>query len=191
MKTYVETKTTTNAIPLLQTTAAMILKSQDQRTHIWCHHSDTYHQQPLATATSDNGRLINIIPSTSIEEPLGEVRLQKYVQFKEYQRLHLGKKKSQENPDFYPPNTCILMGDSILNGVIERNLTNDWSIKVKKFPRATVNNLQHHALRITWKEAKYLIIHARINDTVKFTSRDILNKLLQLKFFILEKFPGA
>ena len=72
----------------------MILKSQDQRTHIWCHHNGTSHQHLLATTTSDNGRSINIIPSTSIEEQLGEVRLQKDVQFKEYQRLHLGKKES-------------------------------------------------------------------------------------------------
>ena len=40
------------------------------------------------TATSDNEKSINVIPSISIEEQLREVRLQKYVQFKEYQRLH-------------------------------------------------------------------------------------------------------
>ena len=40
-------KTTTTAIRLLQTTTAMILKFQDQRIHIWRHHSGTYYQQPL------------------------------------------------------------------------------------------------------------------------------------------------
>ena len=42
-------KTKTTAIPLLQTTAViiMILKSQDQRIHIWCHHSGTYYRKPL------------------------------------------------------------------------------------------------------------------------------------------------
>ena len=41
-------KTTTNAIPLLQTTTViMILKFQDQRIHIWRHHSGIYYQQPL------------------------------------------------------------------------------------------------------------------------------------------------
>ena len=62
----------TTAIPLLQTTAAiMILKPQDQRIHIWHHHSETYYQQP--------------------REQLREARLQKDVQNKEYQRLHLEK----------------------------------------------------------------------------------------------------
>ena len=40
------------------------------------------------TTTSDNERSISIIPSILIEEQLREVRLQKDVQVKEYQRLH-------------------------------------------------------------------------------------------------------
>ena len=62
-----------------------------------------------STTTSDNGKSINIIPSISIEEQLREVRLQKDVQFKEYQRLHLKKKKLEEKPDTYPANTCVLI----------------------------------------------------------------------------------
>ena len=42
-------------------------------------------------------------------------------------------------------------------------------------------------LPIIRKQPKYLII----NDAVKFTSRDILNKLLQLKSFIQEKLPDV
>ena len=82
------------------------------------------------------------------------------------------------------------MGDSILNGVIERNSSNNRSVKIRKFPRATVDYLQHHVLHIQ-KQPKYLIIHAGTNDAVKSTSTDILNKLLQLKSFIQEKLPDA
>ena len=39
--------------------------------------------------------------------------------FKEYQRLYSEKKKLEEKPDTCPPNTYVLMGDSILNGVID------------------------------------------------------------------------
>ena len=119
------------------------------------------------------------------------MRLQKDVQFKEYQRLHSEKEKLEEKSDTYPPNTCVLMGDSILNGVIERNFSNDRSVKVRKFPGATVDDLRHHALPIIRKQPKYIIIHTGTNDAVKFTSRDILNKLLQVKSFIQEKLPDA
>ena len=65
------------------------------------------------TTASDNGKSINVISSISIEEQLREVRLQKKgAQFKKYQRLHSEKKKLEEKPDTYPPNTCVLMGDS-------------------------------------------------------------------------------
>ena len=85
----------------------------------------------------------------------------------------------------------ILNGDSILNDVIERNLSNERSVKVRKFPGAIVDDLHHHALPIIRKQPKHLIIYAGTNDAVKFTSRDILNKLLQLKSFIQEKLPDA
>ena len=43
-----KTQTAKTAIPLLETTAAiMVLKSQDQIIHIWHHHSGTYYQQTL------------------------------------------------------------------------------------------------------------------------------------------------
>ena len=86
------------------------------------------------TTASDNGKSINVISSISIEEQLHEVRLQKDAQFKEYQRLHSEKKKLEEKPDTYPLNTCVLMGDSILNGVIERNLSNDRMIRLESSP---------------------------------------------------------
>ena len=92
------------------------------------------------------------------------MRLQKDVQFKEYQGLHSGKKKFEEKPDNYPSNTCALMGDSILNDVIERNLLNDRSVKVRKFPGATVDDLRHHALPIIGKPPKSWNIHAGTKD---------------------------
>ena len=119
------------------------------------------------------------------------MRLEKDTQFKEYQRLYSEKKKLEEKTDTYPSNTCVLMGESLLNGVIERNLTNDGSVKVSKFPGATVDDLRHHALPIIWKQPKSLIIPAGTNDAVQFTSIYILNKLLQLKSFIQEKLPDA
>ena len=60
--------------------------------------------------------------------------------------MYSEKKNLEEKPDTYPPDTCVLMGDSILNSAIERNLSNDRSVKVRKFPEATVDDLRHHAL---------------------------------------------
>ena len=79
------------------------------------------------------------------------MRLQKDSQFNENQRLHFETKKLEEKSDTYPPDTCVLIGDSILNSVIEENLSNDPSVKGRTFPGATVDGLRHHALPITGK----------------------------------------
>ena len=58
-----------------------------------------------------------------------KVRLQRDVQFIKNIKLHLGKKKLEKKPNTHARNTCVLMGDSNLNRVIERNLSNDQSVK--------------------------------------------------------------
>ena len=83
------------------------------------------------------------------------------------------------------------MDDSILNGVIESSLSNDRSVKVRNFPGATVEDLRHHTVLINRKQPMFLIAHAGTNNTFKFVTRDILNKLLQLKSFIQKKLPDA
>ena len=85
------------------------------------------------------------------------------------------------------------MGKYMLNSVIQRNLSNDSSVPVRKFPGATVDDLWHHALPIIRKQPKSLIINAGTNDAVKCTSGVILNKLLQLsvKSFIQKRLPDG
>ena len=61
------------------------------------------------TTTSGNGRSINVIPSISVEEQLREARLQKNVQFKEYQRL-LGKEKVRGKTRYLPTKYLYLNG---------------------------------------------------------------------------------
>ena len=39
---------------------------------------------------------------------------------KEHQRQHSEKKKMEEKPNTYLPNTCALMGDAVLNCKIEK-----------------------------------------------------------------------
>ena len=62
------------------------------------------------TATSDNGRSIHVIPRISIKEQLREVRLQKGVQFKEYQTLHSETKKVRGKTRYLPTKYLCLNG---------------------------------------------------------------------------------
>ena len=88
-----------------------------------------------------------------------------------------------------PPGTCVIIGDSILNGLIEENLSKQHNVRIRKFPGATVDDLNYHVHPILRKKPKHIIIHIGTNDATHSTSREILDKLLKLKTLIKETLP--
>ena len=80
------------------------------------------------------------------------------------------------------------MGDSILNGPIEENLSKQPNVRIRKFPQATVDDL-YHVHPILHKKPKHIIFHIGTNDATHSTSREILVKLLKLKTLIKETLP--
>ena len=81
------------------------------------------------------------------------------------------------------------MGDSILNGLIEEILFKQHNVRIRKFPGATVDDLNCHVHVILRKKPKHIIVHIGTNDATRSTSREILDKLLKLKTLIKETLP--
>ena len=54
------------------------------------------------------------------------------------------------------------------------------SVKARHFPGSTVDDMNHHITQISRKKASHLIIHVGTNDAPSSTSRENLNKLLNL-----------
>ena len=70
------------------------------------------------------------------------MRLQKKREFNKYQSQQ--RDKISQGQDIYSPGTCIIMEYSILNGLIEENLSKQHNVRIRKLPGATVDNLNHH-----------------------------------------------
>ena len=81
------------------------------------------------------------------------------------------------------------MGDSILNGLTEENLSKQHNVRIRKFPGATVDDLNYRVYPILRKKPKHIIVHIGTNDVTRSTSREILDKLLKLKALIKETLP--
>ena len=60
-------------------------------------------------------------PKINLKQQLEQVRLQKKLEYNNYQSQQRDKISSDQ--DLYPPGTCVIIGDSILNGLIEENLS--------------------------------------------------------------------
>ena len=81
-------------------------------------------------------------PKLNIKQQLEQVRLQKKLEYNNYQSQQWDKISNDQ--DIYPPETCVVIGDLILNGIIEENLSKQHSGRIRKFPGATVDDLNYH-----------------------------------------------
>ena len=126
-------------------------------------------------------------PTINLKQQLEQVRLQKNLEFNNYQSQQ--RDKISNDQDIYPTGTCVIIGDSILNGLIEENLSKQLNVRIRKFLGATVDGLSYHLHPILCRKPKHIIIHIVTNDATRSTSREILDKLLKLKTFIKETLP--
>ena len=97
--------------------------------------------------------------------------------------------KISNDQDIYTPGTSVITGDWILNGLIEENIPKQHHVRIRKFPGATVDDLNYHIHPILRKKPKHIIIHRRTNDAIHSTFREILDKLLKLKTLTKETLP--
>lgn len=74
-----------------------------------------------------------------------------------------------------------MSGDSTLNGTREGNLSKEQTVKLKRSLRASVEDIQDHALLIIQKKPRYMTIHAGTNHPSRSNSRKICSRFLQLK----------
>ena len=92
----------------------------------------------------------------------------------------------------YPDSTAIIIGDSILNDIIQERFSRKGRVvKVLNFRGATVDDMKHHVILLLRKEPSFIIIHAGTNDARYLTSREILDNLITLKSFITDKLPNC
>ena len=99
------------------------------------------------------------------------------------------QQRDKTSNDIYSPGTCVIRGDSILNGLIEENLSKQHNVRIRKFPGATVDDLNYHVHPILRKKPNYIIIHIGTNNATHSIFREILDKLLKLKTLIKETLP--
>ena len=57
-----------------------------------------------------------------------------------------------------------IIGDSILNGLVDRGLSKNGNIKTRKYPGCTTRDLKHHVIPTIEKKPSVIIIHAGTND---------------------------
>ena len=123
----------------------------------------------------------------NLEQQLEQVQLQKKIEFNKYQKQQ--RDKISQDQEIYPPGTSVIMGESILNGLIEENLSKQHNVRIRKYSRATLDDLNYHVHQILRKKLKHIIVPIGTNYATRSTSREIRDKLVKLKTLIKEALP--
>ena len=116
-----------------------------------------------------------------LTQQLKEIRNMLHLRFMNENGLINDAARENNDDRQWPKGTICVMGDSIIQSLDERRLSKGGTtVKVRCFPGENISDIYHFCI---------LILHVSTNDTEKFMSREILDKLLILKLFIQSKLP--
>ena len=143
----------------------------------------------MKTNQSERERSIKVTPNDnivtnsqalkiSLSEQLKNVKRQKkeeFYQFKSKQPIDNNMNESISkltHQGLYPSGTTVIVGDSIINGVIEEKINKkDRLVKVRNFPGATVADMEHYLIPIIQKKPSNIILHVGTNDAKNLPSQ--------------------
>jgi len=90
--------------------------------------------------------------------------------------------------------TTLIAGDSMLNGLAERQLSNKETVKAHAFPGCTIADLREHYIQpLLKKRPSSVIFHAGTNDASQegANADEILHALLDLKAEVEKNIEGC
>ena len=73
----------------------------------------------------------------------------------------------------------------------ETHMPSNFNVKVRRFLSAKISDMYHSLTPFLYKKPDYIVLHVGTNDTVDSQASAIVDKLLQLKYFVKEKLPNC
>ena len=65
--------------------------------------------------------------------------------------LNIHENKKEKNTHYWPKGTCLIGGDSTVEGIDERRMSTKRVAKVRKFPGSTISDMYHHLVPLLEK----------------------------------------
>ena len=109
------------------------------------------------------------------------------------QDRHVDKNQPKEinNKSLWPSGTCVIVGDSVVNGINENRLSKKHrNVNVFHFSGARIEDINRFIIPIIKKQPDYLILHVGTNDATTNTSKKIVDDFLILKSNISKQLPS-
>ena len=128
----------------------------------------------------------------TVQHSNGQVNTRKEIQTAQSENLNNADNNTvQEKNEEWRIGTTLILGDSIISGLIEKKMSRNRKTKVRYFPGAKIKGMHHYAVPSLEKKPENIILHLGTNDAPYKSDTDILKDLIELKDFILEKSPSC
>ena len=82
---------------------------------------------------------------------------------------------------------CVIVGDSVLNEIDERQILKTYPVRVRFFPGAGIKDMYYYLIPILEKKSEDLILHDGTTNDADSSNQQTVNDLLAPKQFIKEK----
>ena len=139
-------------------------KESDRKEIIVPEINNTNNNQKESQQEENN---LNLGNTNSIEKQLNNVKIKKeeYYRSKNNVQSNAAKENTTTEKGQWPKNTTLIVGDSIINGVLEEGLCGGGqNVKVRNFSGAMVDDLNHHIISLLQKKPSHIIVNAGTND---------------------------
>ena len=101
-----------------------------------------------------------------------------------------GNNSVKQNNEEWKKGTTLILGDSTISGLIEKNVSRNKKIKVRYFPGAKIKDY-HYAINLLEKKPENIILHPVKNDALHKGGTNILKNTIELMDFDLKKLPSC
>ena len=86
---------------------------------------------------------------------------------------------------------CVIVGDSVLNEIDERQISKTYPVRVRFFPGAHIKDMYYYLIPILEKKSEDLILHNGTTNDADSSNHQIVNDLLAPKQCIKEKLQNC
>ena len=97
----------------------------------------------------------------------------------------------QQNSEELKKDTTLILGNSPISRLVEKNMSRKRKIKVTYFLGAKVKDMYHYTIPLLEKKPENIVFFLGTNDAPYASGTNILKGFIELKDFILKKLPSC
>ena len=101
-----------------------------------------------------------------------------------------GNNSVKQNNEEWKKGTTLILGDSTISGLIEKNVSRNKKIKVRYFPGAKIKGY-HYEINLLEKKPENIILHPVKSDALHKAGTNTLKNTIELMDFDLKKLPSC